>query len=103
MKKQNESASAPAPDQRPLTKSQAARLAAVSGIDAAHLAGLSVSQINDKFRWRIDPEILFFRRICVKVVKRDPATGVEYPVPFAPFHVEAPDFSLLGVFPLEVP
>ena len=103
MKKQNESASAPAPDQRPLTKSQAARLAAVSGIDAAHLAGLSVSQINDKFRWRIDPEILFFRRICGKVVKRDPATGVEYPVPFATVHVEDTDCSFLGFFPVEYP
>src|SRR5260370_27590623 len=103
MKKQNEPASAPAPDQRPLTKSQAARLAAVSGIDAAHLDGLLVSQINDKFRWRIDPEILFFRRICGKVVKRDPATGVEYPVPFATVHVEDTDCSFLGFFPVEYP
>jgi hypothetical protein len=63
------------------------------------LAGLSVADISDKLRWQIDPELLLFRRVCGKVVKKDPVTGTEYPVPFATVHVEDTDCSLLGYFP----
>lgn len=31
-----------------------------------------------------DPDPLFFRIFCGRVVKRDPITGIEYLVPFAP-------------------
>jgi len=92
-----------APDQAPLTKSQASRLAALTGIASAEFAGLSVSEIGSKFRWQIDPEWLLFRRICGKVVKKDPATGAEYPVPFATVYAEDTTCSLLGLFPVEVP
>jgi len=91
------------PDRRPLTQSQAARLAATTGIAAEELAGQSMVEISDKFRWRIDPEILLFRRICGRVVKRDPSTGAEFPVPFAKVHVEDTDCSFLGFFPVENP
>ena len=67
----------PAPDQAPLTKSQAARLSGLTGIDAGQLTGLSVAEISSKFRWRIDPDLLFFRRICAKVVKRQPGQSVD--------------------------
>ncbi|MEZ5356136.1 MAG: hypothetical protein R2762_26165 [Bryobacteraceae bacterium] len=89
----------PPPDQRPLTKIQAERLSALSGVSARELAGATVAQISEKYRWKIDFEILGFRRVCGKVVKRDPVTGVEYPVPFATVHVEDTDCNLLGFFP----
>ncbi|MEZ5316820.1 MAG: hypothetical protein R2752_05415 [Vicinamibacterales bacterium] len=89
----------PAPDQRKLTERQALRLGALATIDAKPLAGLSVAEISDKFKWQIDPTLLFFRRICGRVVKKDPVTGEAYPVPFATVHVEDTDCSLLGYFP----
>ncbi len=63
------------------------------------LAGLTVAEITDKFKWKIDPELLFFRKICGRVVKKDPVTGVEYPVPFATVHVQDTDCSLLWYSP----
>jgi len=87
------------PDQRKLTGLQAKRLGQIAGIDAKQIGGLSVAEISDKLKWRIDPELLFFRRICGKVVKKDPVTGVEYPVPFATVIVEDTDCSLLAYFP----
>ena len=91
------------PDRRPLTEIQAQRLSAMSGVPARDLVKQSVVQISDKFKWQIDPELLLFRRICGQVVKRDPVTGVEYPVPFATVHVEDTDCSFLGLFPVEWP
>lgn len=91
------------PDKRPLTQSQASRLAAVTGIAAEEFAGKPLVEISDKFRWRIDPEIFLFRRICGRVVKRDPSTGAEYPVPFATVHVDDTDCSFLGFFPVQNP
>jgi hypothetical protein len=93
----------PAPDQAPLTKLQASRLSGLTGIAASQLAGLSVSEISTRYRWQIDPDLLLFRRICGKVVKQDPATGVEYPVPFATVYAEDTVCSLLGLFPVDIP
>src|SRR6185437_14229776 len=103
MAKQNEPLTAQPPDQRPLTGSQASRLASLTGLNPKELSGLSVAQIGEKFRWKIDPEILFFRRICGRVVKLDPLTGDELPVPFATVHVEDTDCSFLCFFPVENP
>ncbi len=89
----------PAPDHLPLTKTQAARLASLTGLDAKSLHGVSVADIAGRHRWEIDPALLLFRRICGKVVKTDPATGVDYPVPFATVYAEDTDCSLLGYFP----
>lgn len=87
------------PDRTPLTRVQAARLAGLSGLDARELVGQTALQISDKFRWRIDPELLLFRRICGRVVKKDPVTGVLRPVPFATVHVEDTDCNLLWYSP----
>lgn len=89
----------PAPDQRKLTSLQAQRLAALSDLDAKALTGLTTAEIGEKFRFRIDPQLLLFRRVCGKVVKKDPVTGQELPVPYATVHVEDTDCSLLGYFP----
>jgi hypothetical protein len=87
------------PDRRKLTKTQAARLGALADLKPKELVGLTVAEITDKFKWKVNPEFLFFRRICGKVVKKDPVTGVEYPVPFATVHVQDTDCSLLWYSP----
>ena len=86
-----------------LGDSLSARLAAVSGVPAAELKGLTVAEIAQKHPFVIDPAIFFFRRVCGKVVKTDPVTGEERPVPFATVQVEDTDCSFLGFFPVEGP
>jgi hypothetical protein len=92
-----------APDQRILTKIQAERLSSLTGIDKAKFSGLSVSEIATKFKWQIDPNLFLFRRICGRVVKKDPVTGVEYGVPFATVYAEDTICNLLGLFPIDLP
>lgn len=87
------------PDQIKLTAIQTKRLGAMNDVAAEELVGLTVAEISDKFRFRIDPIHLAFRKVCGKVVKKDPVTGIEYPVPYATVHVEDTDCSLLGFFP----
>ncbi|HEX8905990.1 MAG TPA: hypothetical protein VF771_14170, partial [Longimicrobiaceae bacterium] len=91
------------PDRRPLGGLQAKRLSAISGIHEKELAGNSVAELSERFRWHIDPELLFFRRVCGKVVKKDPVTGEERPVPFATVHVEDTDCGLVSYFPRSSP
>jgi len=88
-----------APDRKPITQLQAQRLASMTELDAAELKNISVADISEKFKWRVDPQLLMFRRICGRVIKKDPVTGVEHPVPFATVHVEDTDCSFLGFFP----
>jgi hypothetical protein len=87
------------PDQIKLTASQAERLGALNDVSAKELTGLTVAQISEKFRFRIDPMHLFFRKVCGKVVKKNPVTGVESGVAYATVNVEDTDCSLLGFFP----
>ena len=92
-----------APDKAPLTKSQATALASLTGIDASKLHGRSVAEIAAEFRWQIDPNLLLFTRVCGQVVKHDPATGNQYPVPFATVYAEETVCSLFGYFPISLP
>lgn len=87
------------PDQLKLGALQAERLGALNDVHAKELVGLTVAQISDKLRFKIDPRHLFFRKVCGVVVKTDPVTGVDLPVPYANVHVEDTDCSLLGYFP----
>jgi hypothetical protein len=91
------------PSTHQLTKRQATRLAAASGLPADKLAGLTVADIGERFRFQIDPLQLLFRKVCGQVVKTDPATGIAYPVPYATVQVEDTDCSLLGYFPSASP
>src|SRR6266508_1897625 len=91
------------PDQIPITSLQAARLASISGVSAKDLAGSTVAEIADRFRFVIDPELLFLRRVCGRVVKHNPLTGVDEGVPFATVHVLDTDCSFFGLFPVESP
>ncbi len=88
------------PDKIKITAMQAERLGALNNISAKELVGLTVVELSDKFRFQIDPMSLFFRKVCGKVVKKDPVSGIEYPVPYATVYVEDTDCSLLGFFPL---
>ena len=72
-----------APDKRPLTKIQAERLAALTGLQAGELVKRSPADLAEKLKWVVDPQLFFFRRICGRVVKKDPGTGKDMPVPFA--------------------
>lgn len=89
----------PAPDRKPLTKSQISRLSAISGLSARELADSNIAEIQEKFRWHIDPSLFLFRRICGKVVKKNPITGIDYVVPNATVHVEDTDCHLLAFSP----
>jgi hypothetical protein len=91
------------PDQRKLTGIQAKRLGAFANIKATELENLTMTEATERLKWLIDPRIFFFRRICGKVVKKDPVTGVEYPVPFATVYVEDTDCNLISYFPSRWP
>jgi hypothetical protein len=89
------------PDQVPLTPLQAKRLAYVAEADAKQFQKLTVAQIKEKFLWDIDLDWLFFRKVCGQVVKTDPVTGDDHPVPFATVYVEDTDANFLGYFPVD--
>jgi len=86
-----------------LGEASAARLASLTELPAEILRGRVLSDVIEEFRYVIDIELLFFRRICGKVVKTDPVTGIDNPVPFATVQVEDTDCSFLGYFPLHSP
>lgn len=81
------------PDQRELQDIQAKRLAELSGLSAEKLKGRKLKDLMDELRWRVDPHLLLFRRVCGQVVKRNPATGELEGVPNATVYVEDTDCS----------
>ncbi len=83
--------------------SSANRLSSMSGVTADQIKGLMLSDAIEKFKFKIDPQLLMFRKVCGEVVKTDPITGIDYPVPFATVNVEDTDSSLLGFFPSSSP
>lgn len=83
-----------------LTEAQVKRLSALSGVDAKSLTGLSISKIRDRFdEITINPAWLLFRKVCGRVVKKDPVTGQTVGVPFATVEVEDTDCHLISYFP----
>lgn len=78
-----------------ITARQAERLAAIAGVKSAELAGKSIRELRAKPEFGIDPAMLFGRRICGRVVKKDP-NGNNLPVPFATVNVY--DTDITGVF-----
>lgn len=91
------------PDQLQLTARQVSRLSSLTGVRADDLRAGTIAQLSEKLKFRIDPELFLFRRVCGQVVKTDPVTGVDHPVPFATVHVEDTDCSFLWFFPVESP
>lgn len=89
----------PDPSEFKISRAGAGRLAQLSGLALKELAGRSIGELQRAFPFQIDPEFLFMRRVCGTVVKTDPVTGIDYPVPFATVQVEDTDCSFLGYFP----
>ncbi|HEV2642828.1 MAG TPA: hypothetical protein VGT98_08985 [Candidatus Elarobacter sp.] len=94
-------AARPAPDKHKLTTLQAKRLSALSGVPESDLAKATIAHISDKFKYEIDPAFLLFERICGKIVKTNPITHAEEPVPFATVHVYDVECSFFGYFPVD--
>jgi hypothetical protein len=93
----------PQPDKLQVTARQAAYLSELSGIASEKLAGKTHAALEDILRWKIDPHLLFYQRVCGQVVRPEPGTGVLQAVPNATVHVEDTDCSFLGFFPWEGP
>ena len=87
------------PDERKLTKIQASRLAALADVKVEEIESLTHAKLIDRLKWKVDPNLFLFRRVCGKVVKKDPITGIEYPVPYATVIVEDTDCHLISYFP----
>lgn len=84
-------------DRRPITRLQAERLAKVADLNVDEITGLSVAELSTKYRW-LD-EFFRYRRICGRVVRRDPVSGALQGVPYATVHVEDTDCSVLSYLP----
>jgi hypothetical protein len=91
------------PDRTPLTAIQAERFSQLTGIAAESIKGRSIAELSEVYKWRVDPIHFLFRRICGQVVKKDPASGLDLPVPFATVCVFDTDCDFLGLFPRALP
>src|SRR4051812_24539084 len=87
------------PEARQLTERQAVRLSELSGVAAEELAGRTIAELRDKFGSIIAPHWFFFRKVCGRVVKKDPVTGELLGVPFATVDVEDTDCNLISYYP----
>src|SRR5579859_3778670 len=83
------------PDKVQLTESQLTRLSKLTKLDAKTIGTGTVTQIAERLKWIVDPQLFLFERICGRVVKHDPNTGIDYPVPYATVHVQDTDCSFL--------
>lgn len=91
------------PERQKLTAMQTQRLASLANVDAGELEGLTIAQASERLKWVIDPQWFWFREICGKVVRPDPISGVDYPVPYATVNVQDTECDLLTYFPLRSP
>src|SRR5262245_23755809 len=89
------------PDELQLTESQLSRLSKLTNLDAKTIGKGTVAQVAERLKWLVDPHLFWFERICGRVVKRDPITGIDYPVPYATVHIQDTDCSFLGLFPID--
>lgn len=87
------------PEVRRLTSRQVAYLARETGVATSELVDLTVGDLAAKLKWHFDPSKFFFQKVCGRVVKRHPVTGVLMPVPFATVHVEDTDCNFLFYAP----
>ena len=97
-----QNSSAP-PDRAPLSAIQAERFSQLTGIAVEKIQGHSIAQLSEAYKWQIDPNYFLFRRICGQVVKKDPASGQDLPVPFCTVCVFDTDCDFLGLFPRALP
>lgn len=90
------------PTELKITDKRATYLAKKAGLDVKTLKKKKIAEVNELVKWKVDPQLLLFRRVCGRVVKRD-ADGNLCPVSGATVHVEDTDCSFLGFFPVEPP
>lgn len=83
-------------EKRPLRESQIAFLSAEASIPRAEIADLTVGDIADRLERHIDPRWFASRKVCGRVVQRDPVTGELRGVPGAT--VEVQDTDCGGLF-----
>jgi hypothetical protein len=88
------------PDELPLNRIQAERLSQMTGASIKDLIGTRPIDLSNEIKWAIDPLHWFYRRVCGRVVKKDPVTGAQYGVPHATVHVEDTDCSLILYSPV---
>jgi hypothetical protein len=91
------------PSTQALNSIQVQRLSSLSGLDPKKISGLNIAEISDKFRFELDLTLLFYRKVCGQVVKVDPNTGVQHPVPFARVEVEDTDCNFISYAPSSSP
>ncbi len=103
MTAKNRATTQTAPDQVPLTQSQANMLSSLTGIDASKFTGLTVAEIASQYRWQINPDFFLFVQICGQVVYQNPVTGAQYPIPYATVTAQETICSYLGFFPILLP
>jgi hypothetical protein len=87
------------PDQHPLGALQAARLAALADLPASELEGRTIAELSERLRWIVDPGLWLFERVCGQVVKTDPVSGADFPVPNATVEVFDTVCDYWGFFP----
>ncbi len=87
------------PEDWEVTDRQIAHLEELSGERLSEFSEEAAIELLDHLEWRLDPELLGFKRVCGRVVKRDPTTDEMRPVPYATVHVQDTDCNLLGFFP----
>lgn len=86
-------------EQRPFTELRAKRLAAFVELEADQLVGRSPVELAKLDGIAFDPSIFFSRRVCGRVVRRDPISGDDWGVPGATVHVWDTDVNLFASFP----
>lgn len=89
-------------ENRSLRESQIAFLAREASLPTADLADLVVTDVPGRLEFHIDPHWFFSRRVCGRVVQRDPVTGELRGVPGATVEVQDTDcgglFRAIGGF-----
>ena len=90
-----------APDLVKVNAIQAERLASLARLKShKELVGATHAELAERLKWQIEPHSFLFRKVCGRVVKKDPVTGANHPVPNATVVVEDTDCGFVGYFPL---
>jgi hypothetical protein len=88
-----------APDERPIGIVPANRISNLTGLPPSEFEGHTVAALSERLKWVVDPELWLYRRICGQVVKTDPLTGVDLPVPNATVEIFDTVCDYWGFFP----
>jgi len=78
-----------------VTKTQAERLAKLSGVPFDQMFGQTLFEIHRRLHGILDPELLILRKVSGRVVRRNLATGALEPIPQVTVHAEDTDGSFL--------